>query len=426
MCYREEKRASGILRIIVAITNISLAAIIGTILLVCVYMLPIDIIEENVEKSAYIIQQEGTYPRVIRGFTSQLDNWTDSIMLLIAADDSIQMPLFAAMLNSRGYIQGKNNAEALVSNYLDGVEYDGEIQYPRYWHGYLFFLKSLLCFTNYKIIRIINGILQLFLVMVISYLLYKKGQKLAMVAYLICYCMLMPLALAMCMQFSACFYVFSFGCIRILSLTHENILRKGYIVFLYCGIMTAFFDLLTYPIATFGVTMTVYLLLTNTDSMKNRIVSIFSNGFYWGLGYACMWGAKWILASAITGNNYIADGMYEVLRRTSSYVEEVSYSRIYSEFQNYKAFLKTPFSLFAIAFVGYMLYRNSKRGRHSVSTLLKGMAPFIIVAVVPILWYALAVNHSVIHFWFTNKACVVSVMAVMFGLISIDNQNACE
>jgi hypothetical protein len=56
--------------------------------LYAVFLLPVSAIKENVAESAYVIQNEGTYPKVTKYATSQLDNFTDSIMLLEGADDA--------------------------------------------------------------------------------------------------------------------------------------------------------------------------------------------------------------------------------------------------------------------------------------------------------------------------------------------------
>ena len=43
--------------------------------------------------------------------------------------------------------------------------------------------------------------------------------------------------------------------------------------------------------------------------------------------------------------------------------------------------------------------------------------PFMLLALAPAVWYVFARNHSAIHYWFTNKACIVTALAGMCGLL---------
>lgn len=48
------------------------------------------------------------------------------------------------------------------------------------------------------------------------------------------------------------------------------------------------------------------------------------------------------------------------------------------------------------------------------------------VGLSPIVWYGFATNHSAIHAWFTNKACVVSYLAVLFALNNLVGNKCTE
>ena len=65
-----------------------LSALIGTVLLCAVYALPTGPIDANVRKSAEVMEREGEYPTLFSWCLSTLDNFTDSYMLLEAADPS--------------------------------------------------------------------------------------------------------------------------------------------------------------------------------------------------------------------------------------------------------------------------------------------------------------------------------------------------
>ncbi len=89
------------------------------------------------------------------------------------------------------------------------------------------------------------------------------------------------------------------------------------------------------------------------------------------------------------------------------------------EARNYSAFLKTPFTLFALSLIVYMVYRGVKENRLSFDDNIRILFPFLLTGLVPVAWYAFATNHSTVHCFFTNKAAAVSLLAVLFRLICL-------
>lgn len=71
-------------------------------MLIGAYSLLIAPIENHVNSSAAIFEEEGAYPSLFSWSTSQLDNFTDAVMLLEAADDTANSAINKAMLVYRG------------------------------------------------------------------------------------------------------------------------------------------------------------------------------------------------------------------------------------------------------------------------------------------------------------------------------------
>ena len=176
--------------------------------------------------------------------TSQLDNFTDSIMLLESSYNKSDPIINKAMLNYRGMVEDPEYIDAhdtLIKHYVEEKEYTNTTQYPRYWHGYLLIVKPLLLFFDYQTIRILNLCFQFAVVIFICVLMKIKGLTHAIIPYIISYLLLMPVALAFSLQFSACFFVFSAGSIIILLL--KNRLEKYLVyIFLLLGIATSFWS----------------------------------------------------------------------------------------------------------------------------------------------------------------------------------------
>lgn len=405
----------------VVVINVVAAAMAGTLLLMAVYSLPVDAIDAHVRSSAATIQKEGTYPQLYSWCQSQLDNWTDSIMLLEAADATEASVPEKAMNAYRGSLAGYNPAQSLIGRYVQDAEFTETVSYARYWHGYLIAVKPLLTFFDYNTIRILNGVLQLGTLLFVCILMSRKELKPFIVPYLLCYLMLMPVAMAKCLQFSACYYVFTAGVIALLLLKDSARNRYAYLIFLNIGIATAYFDLLTYPITTFGIPMIVYLALSKDDALEEKLGGIVRNGLLWCFGYGAMWSSKWIIAGIVTGENVIRNAIDVFVTRTSTASADglTHYSVFTCEIMNLTSFIKTPFVMLVIAFLFYLVMRRIRHcdlNRENTATVI---SPYLILALVPFVWFAFATNHSTIHYWFTNKACVMTLAAILFGMTDL-------
>lgn len=407
------------------ILNFLLAIVLGTALLYVVFLLPNSRVEKHMVQSAVTIQNEGMYPSLSQGFSSTLDNFTDSLMLLNASDTNDESALNRAIAVYHGNIGEENNPTAmLVYHYVGGVAFDREYDYPRYWHGYLVFLKPLLEFFDFTMIRIMNGIAQVLLFLSTAWLMFKRKKEFYIIPWMIGYLMLMPIVQAKSLQYSSCHYVFMIGSMVLLLLAEEKLRKYGIFVFLNIGMATAFFDLLTYPIVTYGVPMLVFLLLTDGDPFKKKIINIIKNGIYWGIGYGGMWVSKWILATRILGRDIIADGISQFTERVSDNVSGYQLSKGEVVLANYLNFFSSPAIYIAVVCLVYLIYIIIKSRNYHFKEALKKIAPCWLVGLTPVIWYIFVANHSAIHAWYTNKACLVSVLAVFWGLISLTQEKA--
>lgn len=227
--------------------------------------------------------------------------------------------------------------------------------------------------------------------------------------------MLMPIALAKSLQFSTCFYILSLGTILVSLLSKKYDFNKIWMIFLYMGILTAFFDFLTYPIATLGIPLLVYLSSIDSDE-KNKYIIMIKSAFSWGIGYVGMWASKWILASIFTKENVIENAMIAIKGRSSNLSPSgEQYMVINVLLDNLKKFLYTPFSLIFIVFLIYYYMRNKKYNIKEINWH-EIINPYFVMAIVPFLWYIFATNHSAIHSWFTNKTLVITVFSLMIGI----------
>ena len=406
--------------------RIVIAAFAGGILLSLAYCLPVDRIDQNLSNSASIFQKEGYKPSVFTWCSSELDNFTDAIILQNSAYKDAGSVLQQAMKVPRQAISGEEYPnEEVVRHYIGGEPYDAVWDYGRYWHGYLIFTKPLLFLTNYTGIRILNAIAQGCMFVTLVVLLVKRKMSRYIFPYCLSISFLVPYAMAMSLQFSSCYYILTIGSIAVLVCGGENSVKRH--VFLYIGIAVAFFDFLTYPIATLGIPA-VFLYCVRDhekDSIRNSFTDGVSICYEWAFGYFGMWSAKWIIGGIITKTNILGNASEKIAERSfqsfmgksTNILDDVSYTlQLVNE-----SFFNTPIKWVLLLSILVLLcvaaIRLLKKDI-SVKQIGKEYA-FAVIAVFPVLWYVIALEHSMWHYWFTCKALVVTVFAITAGLTTL-------
>ena len=390
------------------------SVIFGYILLLFAYGIPGKRINNHVKESVKIFEREGVYPQLVNGYKdSQLDNWTDALMLLIAVHEDTENSVFKrAAQNAYSIIPGKNPEETLVSIYLeDGEKID--ITYGRYWHGYLIFLKPLLAFFNYGEIRYLNMAFQFILIFLIMYLLTKQNRAQYGIALCFYVLSLNPAALTMSMFFSID-YILTLLSITVLLLKEKRYKENSECViahFLIAGCLTSYLDLLSYPLHTLAVPLILWLCISRKDRFKMAIELVIA----WMAGYGGMWSGKWIMGSLISGDNIIRDALGMAVFRTSRVASDTHFTYVdmlkglFGALNNQIAF---------IALIVSLLYIVACIWKHKVQLNIRLLALLSGIALMPFAWYAVMGNHSYWHHWFTFRELSISIFAILMMAIS--------
>lgn len=402
-----------------------LCAFAGVLLLGLVYLLPAERMETHMPASAEVFEHEGAYPLIDRRWaTSYLDNTTDSIMLMEASDNSELPTLKKALLVPRGKFasaaedpNGKDDSILdPVGRYVLGLPFSGVATYPRYWHGYLLYIKPMLAMTHYSNMRLFNGLAQTVLVLHLFWRMLKRRRRDLILPWLLMYLLLMPLSLAKSFQFSSCFYILLLMSHACLSYADDQERLAG--LFLFAGIATAYFDFLTYPVATFGVPAVMTLALLREEPAERKLALLVRIGLGWCFGYAGMWALKWGIASLLTDENVIGDAWSNIQLRTSHELSgntpAVSVGTCLRMVMG--GFFASPFTVPVILYGAFMVCLGVIRRGPGTKERLKQMVPYLLTGLLPFVWYVLTVNHSYIHYYFTCRALCVSALALMCGL----------
>lgn len=381
-------------RIIMKCIGILLAgAGVGTLLLAGVFLLPVN--EEYVADSYTILENEGWYPAApmlsksldtyFHSFLpGVLDNSTDSLMVRTVTDS-----------------EGENVLTRALS--MGGYSY--------YWHGYAVILRPLLTVFHYGDIRIVNHILQMLLMLLLGGSIWRRKQnKGYMWALFTSYLLLMPVALSMSLQFSWVFYISVAGAILLLRQPNwERECRYVYL-FLMLGMLTSYFDLLTYPLVTWGFPLLWWLAVSPEETEElRRLKRVIVTGVSWIAGYAVMWIMKWLIGSIVLGENIFESALYEVFFRAGVEEHLTFWNRLEAVYLNWKHYEYKTYAYILVIWLLCGMIRSIYRGwggrRNSYAYLLIGFSGVV--------WYFLLANHTSGHHFFTYRIFAVSILAFM-------------
>ena len=397
------------------------------VLLLGACALPAQPVLEHVYDSAQTIQQEGLYPEYFGFKLFQMDNYTDTIMLFEAAAMGEQDPLTAMMTATAYNVDNFETMAGDLAVYCErtiplatGAQKAVQLvpfSYARYWHGYLLFLKPLLLFFSLSDIRMMNAALQLILAAGVLLLAFRKrGLRLALpmgLALLV----LNPVSTALSMQFSSIYYLTLLG-LLIMLLTESWDRSWGYLVFLFLGIGTAFFDFLTYPACAVGTCLALQALMSWADG-KTRLLKTVGSGAAWAFGYGGMWSGKWLAASLITGNSVMRDAVEQAQYRSGGEVTAAE-GGVNATFgavlgRNLGVLANPAAAVIVLALLGLLVWLLvTKRCRFALERA--SLLSLAVAFAVPFVWYFLLRNHSLVHCWMTYRNLSAAVFALSGGL----------
>ena len=393
----------------------------GYLLLVLVFCLPLGRINNNVLESATSFN--GEYTVLVKdNITTKTDDYTDALMLLTAKDNTDRNPFTSSI-----YIYHLDGGDVgddpdTVITDLNNLEYASD-SYNRYWHGYLLFLKPLLMFFNYQQIQVLISFAVLALIVLVIYLLQKKDLSKYIIPYTITMVLMFPATIMLSMQYFAIFAIFNLAIVVILLFFDKILKTKNFFyLFLTIGMLTCYFDLLTYPVVTLGIPLLIWLILLNKEkvlSLKKNIGQIVLGSVAWGIGYFGIWFGKWALGCVITGKNLISSALGQAEYRASSTtaLEEISrFDPIIKVFEN--IFTSPAVFVLVLLVILILILLITKKIEFNKRKIKNNLWMFI-VALIPLVWYMALANHSLWHMFFTYRTMMVLVFAIGCYIISI-------
>lgn len=285
--------------------------------------------------------------------------------------------------------------------------------YSYYWHGYITILRCLQLIMNYEEMQLANDFCQIALIACLAVLIGRKKGMRYVAMLLSCYMLIMPMAVSACFQYSAVFYIAYGACLIILlKQTWLEQKRRYYYLFLIIGMLTSYFDLLTYPLFTWGIPAVWWLIMEEKEySWWQRSKRVIVTGVAWILGYSVMWIGKWIMASLVLKQNCVAWALEEVLFRSG--VDEVvtfgQSNRLYAIYMNWRHYNYKLYVIILLGWLVFWLLRGLIKGWRKTAKV----CPFFLIGCSSFVWYIVLFNHTEIHHAFTYRILGISIAAFM-------------
>lgn len=386
------------------------AGVVGILLLTLVYCIPVN--QESKESSLKYSAQMGWGPLVSNRYTQYISFF--STYEVGAMDDATDL-----IILNNCYNEGEESAIVRAADMND---------YGRYWHGYVAILRPIFYFMDYWDYLLVNSFAQLFLMGCVGYAVFKVTGKKSYLLAFFCSCLfLTPVATAMSLQNSPVFYIAMLG--SLLCLWKADWLlgkKRRYYLFLLLGILTCYFDFLTYPLLSFAFPF-CWLLVAAGDKMDlgSRIRLLFGGGVSFIFGWGGFFGVKWIVQTIICGPAIIENGLMAVLGHLFSEMPaqyrilHQCYNRIDTVYNNFRYYLFPIFALTVLLWISVLFYKFL-RGQ------IKFKAEQIIFAAVTLTapaWYLILNSHTTYHHIFTHKIYVASLLGFMLFVCGCMGEN---
>ena len=411
-------------------------ALICLLFMMASALVPKGLIEDNARESAVFFRENPLFTKVVGGLENfKIDNYADCISTGIAYHLDSEHPITSVISADYNRVAGEN---VNVSFYrqMQGKEVETQ-SYSRYWHGSAGVIRLLLICMDVRVMRYVIMAIGVLLQLILTGMLVKRKQTGLGVIYLLAFLLVNGVFALSCFEYA---FIFLLIPVATMVLLNEKIGQKDLkveLTFLVIGMMTAFFDFLTSETLTFTIPFTIYYIVmykskTMKVSGKNKTchwLLFLKSGLSWCGGYGGMFLLKWLLAAVVLGRDALSTAMDTAMERISGDVSLTLYAN--GETANLTEKIKGIFvrnlgclywgsndmkmstfliivmtSVTALAIFWYMA-RKDKIKMDKAGVLA-------VVALVPYVRFLLISNHSYIHYFFTYRAQMVTVLIVFY------------
>ncbi len=426
----------------------------GALLAVC--QIPQSAIYENSRASSEYFTDNAGFPVQIKGHANtRIDNYADCILFNVIYNMDEQQAMKSIIAAPYYRIEGNDAREDFASAVIDGKEPNNE--YSRYWHGSQVLIRPLLLMASVEQIRLILFGLLIALNIVLAVLLLRHRQYTPATIYFAALILVQFWMCAFTIEYVMSFLVMSTVCIVVTVIWSKGAAgerdadkdalrgstasqRRMTYIFIVSGAVTCFVDFLTSETLTFTVPFVLYVMLcrkggaggshgVGTNAFRAQLCRLIKWGAGWLSSYAAMFGIKWVLVYGVLGKSAFFNVLESAAYRIEGAVALDNAKALAGEavsagqrvflglLRNIACLFPTSDQMSAGAVAGIALgilvvlavVLYLFRGERIDGTFI---AILLLVAAIPYLRYLCLSNHSFIHYFFTYRAQMATIMAL--------------
>lgn len=402
------------------------------LLLTAADCIPKRMIQRNVERSAGYFEEHALFARLddSRPFTT-VDNYADCILTNVIYCMDTSQP-FVSTVRASYYNKDNENVndsllKAVSSNAVPNIDYF------RYWHGSMVYLRPLFCVFDIAGIRLLLGAVLLVLAVLLFVILWRRRYRAAAVILALGMLLVNIWMAALCIEYINSLLVME--AVLIYAAARERKDMQYYRMFIISGAVTCFVDFLTTETLTLTMPLLLLLLMAFDDGrlrkLRDEMLFMLKSVLAWGISYALMFVTKWALAAAVLGSAAFSEAAASANVRLNgavtddwtnrgndvSKITELSgavWHNLHSLFMlkissdSRMTYFITILLIAAVFAVCYVFRRRAVGAQF--------MVPALCLAALPYLRFLLLNNHAYLHYFFTYRAQLVTV-AVMLAML---------
>lgn len=306
--------------------------------------------------------------------------------------------------------------------------------YLRYWHGSIIFVKVFLMIMTLEQIYILNVLILSVLLSILIFILIKNKYWTILISFIIGLIMTTSWFAPFSIVYTAMYALMLSACIFSIIMENKKVGNdKLHKLFFIIGILTCFFDFLTMELLTILVPilmiLTIRIKKNDSFKFKEELIFVIKSIVLWLIGYAMTYIVKWILALIILDIDVMKYIKNAALKRVNGPVSIYSTTEIM--LLGIKKNIITLFPLtkiirsrvdytipisFAVSSLILLLDIKNKEKRNFLILNL-------MIAVIPYFRYIILSNHSYLHYFFTFRNQMATVMSVVLIIANCLNKN---
>ena len=387
------------------------------------------------EAEAYFSSRDGFPVLWEHSLGTRADNYADIALFDVIHHVDSQNPVRSVIAAPYYRNEGRDIREDFHDAVVDKLPPNSE--YSRYWHGSQVLLRPLLLFTSIQGCRLILFALLLGLNAWLAVLLVRRRALRPLLIYVSGLLAVHFWMGAFTLEYIMTFLVMTASCIAV-TLARDRcrdqlrLERRMTVICIVSGVAVCFMDFLTAETLSFTVPALLWFMLCKENGERFSLRRVLGLLVRWGAAWLCAYAAafavKWALVYLVLGKdaflNALTSAAYRVNRevevvgapqemtvRSSSALLRMLAHNIGCLFP-VSSGLKSVFVLTAagtaLAAAGAALYLF--RGKETDGAFVAGA---LLIGLVPYVRFSALSSHSLDHYFFTYRAQMAAVMAVL-------------